>query len=631
MAQEIASPIRVFYTDNDTDSLADALKAAGVAEALRSWLRVLDLPMTPIIIEDKGGYHQITLPVGLDEAAVERITSGFTVGRAQVLVSSSQQEKAAKAGRRLNGFDYERYRETRSAYFNAYLSRPKAEREALAASEAYAQIKTLEPPLELSLYDYINQFPAAVSYNPLVEQWHSASEMAARSNMRFLLRAFLMSPNPLDAAVEAWEAETAGAGGKASATLLQIINPTTGKGANSPKTDTNVRATGLNGFWLIEYLKFVGLFTLGAPLVVRGSKDRKTYVLRPVKVELGVLDGVMNEFRKRVSKSTAVKVDVVTTLLFTETLVKYMCEALRADGASAATSLLAMFGEAPPRVTDIARGFEVAFYKKVGSAFATMNLAAVNLPEWLDEEARLDSVERAEAALEVLREHMGVIRNIQTAKGDEGSDEYELLRRYRDFFSGRELEGFLDFAARYGDYLLAKMHRKQWAGQFTTEGLDFLMKQARQTYAPIIENAGFRAIATAIRSATVRAQYASARERGYPYEVRYGLGQELLRAAAYPQEFLATLGAFVQSYNAENARIDERITKGSLKTHRRASVRTDDLDQVVRLIDAYNGNSELICKLLLAYGYARDGRASGEQVETAGGAVEDEADELVDA
>ncbi|MGH2502228.1 MAG: hypothetical protein ACRDID_06900, partial [Ktedonobacterales bacterium] len=109
------------------------------------------------------------------------------------------------------------------------------------------------------------------------------------------------------------------------------------------------------------------------------------------------------------------------------------------------------------------------------------------------------------------------------------------------------------------------------------------------------------------------AQYRSTRDRGYPYDVRYGLGQELLRAASYPQEFLATLGAFIQSYNAESARIDERMQKGSLKgPYGRARVRTDELDEIVRLIDQYGGNSELICKLLVAYGYARDPRATDE-------------------
>jgi hypothetical protein len=307
--------------------------------------------------------------------------------------------------------------------------------------------------------------------------------------------------------------------------------------------------------------------------------------------------------------NTAVKLDIVTTLRFTEELIKYLREKMVAGTSDPLLALLRV----RQRITDIARGFDVAFYKDMGSAFATMNLATINLPGWLEHGHSFATPAQADQTLALLEEHLRVISGIRTAKGDEGSDEYELLRRYRDFFSGHDLLGFLDFAALYGDYLLGKRHRNQWAGQFTTEGLDTLMMQQPTKFGPIIENAGFRAIATAIRKATVSAQYRSTRDRGYPYDVRYGLGQELLRAASYPQEFLATLGAFIQSYNAESARIDERMQKGSLKgPYGRARVRTDELDEIVRLIDQYGGNSELICKLLVAYGYARDPRATDE-------------------
>jgi len=130
---------------------------------------------------------------------------------------------------------------------------------------------------------------------------------------------------------------------------------------------------------------------------------------------------------------------------------------------------------------------------------------------------------------------------------------------------------------------------------------------ATKPLTPVVHNEGFREIATAIRQATVLAQYHAARQSGYPYEVRYGLGQDLLRAAAYPTDFLAALSAFIQSYNAENARIDERITKGSLHSSRRSSVRTDHISAVVELVDQYG--SEVICKMLVAYGYARDPRS----------------------
>lgn len=627
---------RVFYTDNDTDGLADVLKAVGAAQGYRAWLRVLGRDAEPITIVNKGPYHQITLPTELDESEVERVRQWFLAGAAKVLVSKRIAEKAAQEGRTQYGiFDYEAERAKREAYVKQYQALPRADLARFETAPEFEELRRSQPDAYLPLYTYINHFKVADGYNALVEQWRGSENLATfHANLRFLLRAFSEYPNPLDEAVAGWEAEieATGSKGKALLTRLQLVNPASGKGANAPKTG-NLSVANLDGFWLLEYLKFVGLFTLGVPLMLKGVKDRKTYVLRPTEVDLNKIEGVMDAFRKRLFATTAVKTDIVASLRFTVTLLEYLRDAMMANQPDPHVSILRRRGR--QSITNIAHGFDVAFYKDMGSAYATMNLATVNLPSWL---GPTTTVAEAEAALKLLKEHLDVISGIRTAKGDEGSEEYELLRRYRDFLSGHDLAGFLDFAALYGDYLLAKLHRNQWAGQFTTEGLDTLMSQQFQRFTPIIENDGFRAIAAAIRSATVRAQFSAARDRGYPYEVRYGLGQELLRAAAYPETFLAALGTFIQSYNTENARIDERIAKGSLNAPRRPSVRTDHLDQLVRLIDEYRSTSangaditDMICKLLLAYGYARDPRVPDNQPGTPPTGPDDELDDSLPA
>lgn len=114
----------------------------------------------------------------------------------------------------------------------------------------------------------------------------------------------------------------------------------------------------------------------------------------------------------------------------------------------------------------------------------------------------------------------------------------------------------------------------------------------------ILETPGFQNIAYAIRQATVTAQHRK-KQGDRKYDVRYGLGQQLARKAAYPQDFIAELADFLARYNAESAQVMEKRAGPY-----RRSIRTSDIDDIVALIDEFD-DSRLICNLLVAYGYAR--------------------------
>lgn len=121
----------------------------------------------------------------------------------------------------------------------------------------------------------------------------------------------------------------------------------------------------------------------------------------------------------------------------------------------------------------------------------------------------------------------------------------------------------------------------------------------------ILENEGFRNIAYAIRHSTIIPQYL--KQKGSTlYDVRYGLGMELKRKAAYSQEFLTTLASFVHEYNQENV----QKVESKKQPQRRKNVCTSDLEDIIKLVDKFG--SELICNLLVAYGYARDPREENE-------------------
>ena len=139
---------------------------------------------------------------------------------------------------------------------------------------------------------------------------------------------------------------------------------------------------------------------------------------------------------------------------------------------------------------------------------------------------------------------------------------------------------------------------------------------SKQTnYTAIVENEGFKRVASAIRQATVTAQYRRSQQRDRTYEVRYGLGQELMREVHYPDKFILAISTFLHQYNAETAREEEKVanrlgralTSQDRRTYKlRMSVADTDIKQLITLIDTFG--AEPVCSLLVACGYARDGR-----------------------
>ncbi len=127
----------------------------------------------------------------------------------------------------------------------------------------------------------------------------------------------------------------------------------------------------------------------------------------------------------------------------------------------------------------------------------------------------------------------------------------------------------------------------------------------------ILDNPGFQNIAAAIRRSTVIPQYFKAKGKRGPYDIRYGLGAELLRQAAYSDRFVQALSDFLHDYNRETIQIYERY-KGKPPVHR-AQVTTEDIQQVVGLVDEHG--SQTVANLLVAFGYAREPREVEEEPE----------------
>ena len=322
----------------------------------------------------------------------------------------------------------------------------------------------------------------------------------------------------------------------------------------------------------------------------------------------------MRDFRTVCWSSTAVKLDIMASLRFAQTFINHRLNALKGEAEEDP------FDE--PQLYSIAQGFEVASYKDMGSAYATMNISTINLPYWLPS---ISTPQVAEAALSILAEHLQIIQQLRNSKGEEGSEEFELLRFYRDFLSGRDLKPFWKFTTAYSGYLISQHEREKSPQRqirpFTTTGLEnIITMNSAHKLTEITRNEGFRRIAYAIRQSTVIAQYRRAQTGDRTYEVRYGLGQELMREARYRDKFITALCEFLQQYNAETAREEEKLanklgrkltSEDRRKYNLRTSVSYADLDAIADLIDRFN-SSELVGSLLVAFGYAREPYKSAE-------------------
>jgi len=640
--------MQTYYIDKANDTFSDALLTVGFAELLQEVQRRVG-KSSSITLRDADSCYIVEAATTVTLDDLQRL-SKFSVIQPLITKPKEEKDKEAKADEGEpeegqaskkkrqakptpqnvldTGFNYEQQREISRTY-NA------ARKEFRGVPDWQAELEKrgiVKADSSLGHYMAINQMKSSGTFNELTQRWDGLGELQ-HDYIGILFALFGTPDNDIEAALAACHTLLKGASIKQAptSTTLQIINPTTGKGAN--RTKANGLADGnLDGFWPLELLKFVGFMVISAPYTVQGSKDRKTYVLLPRRVTLSKLKGIMNEFREVCWASTAIKLDVMASLRFAETFVKHHRVFLQ--GAQQQADEDEPFDET--QVTSIAHGFEVALYKDMGSACATMNISTINFPQWL----RIENVEDAENTLVLLREHRGIIYNIRrNSKGEEGSEEYQLLRAYRDFLSGNNLAPLWTFTTAYSSYLIRQheheKNAKLWLRQLSITGLEQIIAMTTpiqpKPLSLITGNVGFQRIAYAIRQATVRAQYQRSqdRDRAVRYDVRYGLGQELMREVRYREKFIAALAAFLTQYNAETVREEEKlavklggqISKEARKTHKlRGTVAVSDIDEIVQLIDEFN--AETVGSLLVAYGYASTSRGKGEAQPDANGTAD---------
>lgn len=458
------------------------------------------------------------------------------------------------------------------------------------AEAEQAEMREVEPSHWITAYLGTRQMQALKTYNRLALQWYETRQHCG-TNVRAILAMHACPDTDRHLVAEAWR-RAVGGGVPTKVTASQLLNPHQGKGQNRTKGNA-LAMENVKSFWLTEYLKAAGLWRCAVPRLVYKGNDRKTYVLAPTCMSLAAHTEVFDRFSRRLWNRTAAKMDCVASLLYADCLLEHSLAA-RFDE-------LDLEGRSLDRVVS---GFHVAHYKQLSrNAYTMMNLGFLGMPAWV---GHIRDRGQVRLIQEVIAENLEVVEFIDETR----SEGYRLLVDYRDFLSAGKWESFFSFAGGFAAYVMSELDNvrrgkaRVRVRRFSENHLEVMLMQGNPSLLPIVQNPGFRRVARAIRQSTVNLQYIAGKDKGasLPYEIRYGLAQDLLRKSNRDDEFVAAVSDFVWKYNAENARAAEK----QQDTWRREAVTERDMDELIRLVDEYHAS--VVAPLLVAYGYARETR-----------------------
>lgn len=571
-----------YYVHKGSDTQADSLMAYGLAELVQAIIPPDAWRIGPgLLVEDKGPYYQVVLPEGLAvqpewlddlpdplelapfvKSGKEKPPSGF------LFVRDADQEWD----------NFKAYNKARSEMRSADIAGKAVD------TDAARTLDSLRPKADFSVVSYISDYrmQGLGVHNKLVLQWWR-TRAVRKQHIQALLR-FFADPTGqnTDKIVTAWNKDMKAAKLKPAKqfTASQMFNPHTGKGANRPKADSMITPGNEKSFWLLEYLKVAGMWSCAAPRMAQSGGIRKTYVLAAAHVPLLYHREVFRKFNEAFWNDGAIKLDIIAVLRY----IVAMLDHIEVEEDDFASTLF----DTPPG--EYVNGFYVTTYQQLSAnAYTMMNQGFIGLPDW----ARVtDAWGRADLQA-AIKEHIDRIRAL-----DEGRNEgYVLLQYYRDFVSSNQWNKLFDFLAGYGRFLLSQLERgNYYVKPFSRKNMWRLL-MSNGNYSEILQDPGFQNVAKAIRLSTIVPQYRGRRDS--LYEIRYGLGQKFKKSAHYKEDFLTVLADFMHSYNEENALKQERHGKSY-----RANLTKGDVEAIVALIDQHN--AQLICNLLLAYGFARD-------------------------
>jgi len=367
-----------YFVDKSSGTFSDALMAFGAADVIRRLTEDRE-----VRIEDAGSAYQIRCNQPLSESFVKDVhpfvcQPFILTPKNKAQIPNSALEKMPNS---MIVVDYESEKQQRAEFFERRKELSKEAQIALALGKSHPAADSLSKPHpDYAVFSAVNSPSSLTAYNNLIAAWWRGYESMFPEMIQSLLQMFIQSPNDIDGAEVAWTelCKVKGLPKPSKSTFIQILNPAQGKGQNRSKAD-KIEMKNIEGFWLPEYLKTVGLYQGAITRIVanpkdpRNAKDRKTYVLAPSSLDWGAHDKVMRDFKQAMAGSeTAIRLDVLVALRYTQAFLDHF------EDARIKSPKRELFKR---RVSDFVSGTQTAYYKNLGNAAAVMNISTLNLPE----------------------------------------------------------------------------------------------------------------------------------------------------------------------------------------------------------------------------------------------------------
>ncbi|SJZ90997.1 hypothetical protein [Selenihalanaerobacter shriftii] len=237
------------------------------------------------------------------------------------------------------------------------------------------------------------------------------------------------------------------------------------------------------------------------------------------------------------------------------------------------------------RLKNYIEGLKNVYLVDMGQNHVIKNIYDLNVPNWiiLDEEKDKGKFK------EVFEEFKDLIRPI-----DDKNEDIKIFQELYNFLTTERVDYLLNYYYYHAILVMQRLGDDQGARIYKKRSVKFIMSKLDGGYAKILENEGFKNFAKAIRNSTLVPIYLNEKKK-----VKFGLLQDLRRAALNKKTLLTELSEFMADYNNENGL--ESFHHGHQK---RANLTTKDFEDVVKLID--ENDSKIIGNMLLAYGFGKD-------------------------